>query len=78
MGNNEASEMGVVAAIWLPHYANMPVFDCGDSTIDICDSQHRDLTLPCDIWHDWASRAFVHLSSQGRMIAMIYSLPDHQ
>lgn len=56
LGNNEASGVGVVAAIWLPHYANMLALDWGGSTIDICDSPHRDLTHPWHVLHDWASR----------------------
>lgn len=46
LGNNEAYGVGVVAAFWLPHYGNMLACDWGDSTIDICDRQHKDLTHP--------------------------------
>lgn len=46
----------MVAPIWLPHYANMPVSDC----IGIWP------TLGMDIWHDWASRVLCALIFSGQ------------
>lgn len=46
---NEACGVDATGAIWLPHFGNTLAFDRGDSTLNIYDSQKKDLTHPKDI-----------------------------